>query len=138
MKHHFLRTPLCACLRIFAFLSLMVSHPSTFADAHGSIGLNGGQLTDSGSNHIEFIGGSGYDLLIFAISDKFQKPVMVGGSAAFALVERDGQKVRIPLVNGGENILAATSGPSPIKGETVWFLARLANGETLNAKFISK
>ena len=138
MKQNFLRAPLYTGLRIFALHSLLVTDLSTFAVADEGRGLNGGQLADSGSSHIEFIGGSGYDLLIFAISDKFQKPIMADGSAAFALVERHGQKVRIPLVIEGENILAAISNPSPKRGELVWFIARLANGQTLNAQFISK
>lgn len=138
MKLKLLHATLCAYGRKLTSLSLITVGFTTLAFAHEGRGLNGGQLADSGSSHVEFIGGSGYDLLIFAISDKSQKPLSASGSAAFALMQRDGQKVRIPLVIEGENILASSNGPSPRKGESVWFVARLANGETLKAQFVSR
>lgn len=116
-------------------LSLFVATPS---NAHEGRGVNGGQLVDKGSIHVEFIGGQDYSLLIFAISDKSQKPVPVEGKIAFAIAELNGEATQIPLTSDGSSFLSSSEGSELKKGDEVWFIARMSNGETLKAKFISK
>ncbi len=108
------------------------------ANAHGGRGVNGGQLIDKGSIHIEFIGGQGYGLLLFAISDMAQKPILVDSTFAFAMAEINGQKTQIPLISGGSSMLSSNEGSALRTGDEVWFIARMTNGDTLKAMFTSK
>ena len=108
------------------------------ASSHGGRGINGGQLFDTGGNHVELIGAAGYEILMVAITDKTQKPVSISGIDAYISVERGGQKVRIPLENSGGNILSALDNPHLIAGERVSFVAKMPSGVVLNAQFTSK
>lgn len=111
---------------------------TSLAEAHRGRGVNGGMLVESGSNHIEFVGASGYELLMIAISDKQQKPVSVSGVEAYISVERGGRKIRMPLQSLGDSILSSSTNPNLVAGETVWFIAQMPNGNILNAQFTSK
>lgn len=138
LRQNFIWTRLSIYWRTLAVLTLLTNSYVRLALAHEGQGINGGQLADNGLTHVEFIGGSGYDFLLFAISDKSQKPIAIEGTVAFAIVELNGKKIQIPLLNQGDSILSSTKGPVPKAGETIWFVARLTSGETLKAKFISK
>lgn len=120
------------------FLILLISCYASLAAAHSGRGVNGGPLFDTGSNHVEFVGGSGYEILMIALSDKFQKPVSVNGVKAYIAVERGGQKIHIPLRNMGDGILSSIADPNLVAGETVWLVAQMPDGNTLNAQFITK
>jgi hypothetical protein len=119
-------------------LTLLVSCYASNADAHGGRGVNGGPLFDTGTYHVEFVGASGYEILMIALSDKFQKPVSVNGVKSFLAVERGGQKIQIPLRSMGDGILSSSANPQLVAGETVWFVAQMPNGSVLNAQFTSK
>ena len=116
-------------------LSFSLATPSV---AHEGRGINGGQLVDRGAIHVEFMGGQDYSLLIFAISDKSQKPIPVDGKIAFAIAELNGEATQIPLTSDGSSFLSSSEGSELKKGDEVWFIARMSNGETLKAKFISR
>lgn len=118
-----------------AALSFSLATPSTADEGRG---VNGGQLVDRGAIHVEFIGGQDYSLLIFAISDKSQKPIPVDGEIAFAIAELNGETTQIPLTSSGSSFLSSSEGSKLKKGDEVWFVARMSNGETLKAKFISR
>ena len=124
--------------RIAIILLLATVCFTIVANAHEGKGLNGGQLADNGKTHVEFIGGSGDKLLLFAISDKSQNPLSVTGATAFAIVTIDGQQIRVPLSSEGDNIFASDVGPPPKRGEAIWFVARMVGGEMLKVKFISQ
>ena len=115
---------------MFEFVSL--------ADAHRGKGVNGGQLFDTGQNHVELVGASGYELLIIAVTDEAQRPISIAGIKAYLLVERNGQQRRIPLDNQGGNILSSRDNPNLVAGEVVQFVANIPDGTILNAEFISK
>ena len=134
----FSRKRWCIGSLTISFIFLFILGCASLAEAHGGRGINGGLLVDSGSNHVEFVGASGYELLIIAISDKQQKPVSVKGVEAYISVERGGQKIRIPLQSLGNNILSSNTNPNLVAGETVWFVAQMPNGNILNAQFTSK
>ena len=140
LKHHISKKKkrISVLERIVAVPLLAMICLTTVANAHEGKGLNGGQLADNGMTHVEFIGGSGDKLLLFAISDKSQKPRSVTGAIAFAIIVLGGQQIRVPLLSEGENILGSDVGQPPKPGETVWFVARMASGETLKMKFISR
>lgn len=123
---------MCCCV---ASLSISLATPSTADEGRG---VNGGQLVDRGAIHVEFIGGQDYSLLIFAISDKSQKPIPVDGEIAFAIAELNGEATQIPLTSSGSSFLSSSEGSKLKKGDEVWFIARMSNGETLKAKFISR
>ena len=118
-----------------AILNFLFATPSI---AHEGRGINGGQLADRGAVHIEFIGGQGYSLMIFAITDKSQKPLPVDKRIAFAAVELNGQDNQIPLSSDGGNFLSSSEGAALKAGEEVRFIARMSNGETLKVEFISR
>ena len=128
-------TALGCILSSVAILSFLFAKPSI---AHEGRGINGGQLVDRGAIHIEFIGGQGYSLMIFAITDKSQKPLPVDKRIAFAAVELNGQDTQIRLSSDGGNFLSSSEGAALTKGEEVRFVARMSNGETLNAEFTSR
>ena len=126
-------------LRWLASILFLVNFGSVpDASSHGGRGINGGQLFDTGGNHIELIGASGYEILMIAITDEMQKPVAISGIAAYISVERAGQKVRIPLESSGGNILSARDNPHLVVGESVRFVAKMSSGVVLNAQFTSK
>lgn len=138
-----MKTKLLKSLKAFyrlsrLFLISLVCCYASLAEAHTGRGVNGGPLFDTGTNHVEFMGGSGYEILMIALSDKFQKPVSVNGVKAYIAVGRGGQKIQIPLRNMGEGILSSIANPNLVAGETVWLVAQMPNGNTLNAQFITK
>ncbi len=138
MKLELSRVPICALGRRIVLLAIVSACASVSVAAHAGRGLNGGQLADAGSGHVEFIGGPGYQLLIFAISDKAQKPVSAKGSAAVAFIDQNGKQFRVPLAVEDDNFLSASVGLSLIRGSSVWFVARLPTGETVKVQFIAK
>ncbi|MFN0195066.1 MAG: hypothetical protein ACKVP5_24325 [Aestuariivirga sp.] len=108
------------------------------ANADEGKGVNGGQVVETGSVHVEFIGGSGYELLMFAVSDMKNRPLAVSGSTAFVLIERNGKQYRIPLLPDGDNVLAVRVAPPLRRNVPVVFIAELANGAQLKARFTSR
>ena len=105
------------------------------ASSHAGRGINGGQLVDSGANHVELIGAAGDEILMVALTDKTQKPISITGIDAYISVERAGRNVRFPLQNSGMNILLAPVNPHLIAGEKVRFVAKLHGGVVVSAQF---
>lgn len=109
-----------------------------YAEAYPRIGKNGGQLSDIGRWHVEFIGGPAYSAIMFAISDAKQEPVGLADGSAYAVVVQQGQAFRLPLSKDGYNWLSATL-DSPLSGDaSVLVTAKLATGETVTARFVAK
>lgn len=109
--------------------------PSAKADV--GVGVNGGILADAGDFHIEFIGGAAYALMLFAVSDKRQKPLSAQGISAYVLVDQNGQSTRLRLSPEADNLLAAVPDLPLLAGTTVLVVAKLVTGETLKARFVS-
>lgn len=130
-SHKFLRLARLRALILVLLGFGLVSN----ASSHGGRGINGGQLFDTGANHIELIGAAGDEILMIAITDKTQKPISISGIVAYVSVERAGQNVRFPLQNSGMNILSAPDNPHLIAGEKVRFVAKLRSGVVVNAQF---
>jgi hypothetical protein len=101
-------------------------------------GINGGQLVEADSGHVEFIGGSGYELLMFAISDLKKRPLSTNDSLAIALVKQNDQQFRIRLRPDGENFLSARASQPLQHNASIVFIAQLANGARLEAHFTSR
>jgi hypothetical protein len=124
--------------------------PAVFALFGGALGIGGSALADEGrginggvlahvnSHHIEFIGGAGYDLVMFAISDLAQKPLPLTGTSAIATIELGGRKKQVALESDDGGILSAKADVPLKSGVTVTLSARLASGETLRARFKSR
>lgn len=109
-----------------------------YVEAYPRIGKNGGQLSDIGKWHVEFIGGPAYSAIMFAVSDAKQEPVGLADGSAFVVVIQQGQAFRLPLSRDGYNWLSATL-DSPLSGNaSVLVTAKLATGETITARFIAK
>jgi len=98
----------------------------------------GGQLVDSGSLHVEFVGSPKDEILFFAISDSRQKPLNIGIKSAGAMAEYNGKNTPIALSASGEGMLSSTGGKAIRAGSRVVFVANLADGETVNASFMYK
>ena len=131
-KKQFLSFSAGASAYAFVLSALVLSVP---AAAHNGRGVNGGQLVDSGTNHVEFVGGPGNELLFFSVTDGNQKPLVNEVRSAAALVDMDGKKVRIPLRTAGGGVLSAENGMMIKAGALIQFFAQLANGENVQAKF---
>lgn len=106
--------------------------------SHADRGLMGGQLVDSGSLHVEFVGSPKDEILFFAISDGRQKPLNIGIKSAGAMAEYNGKNTPIALSASGEGMLSSTGGKAIRAGSRVVFVANLADGETVNASFMYK
>ena len=124
-----------ACAFAFVSSALVLSVSAT---AHTGRGVNGGQLVDSGTNHVEFVGGPGNELLVFFITDGNQKPLASEVRSAAASGETSGKKVRIPLRTAGGSVLSAENGMTIKAGALIQFAAQLANGENVQAIFVYK
>lgn len=138
MKLQSVRKFWCFLCFIVSVLALVNFGFTSVANAHVGLGINGGQLFDTGTNHVELVGASGYEILMVVITDKMQKPISIAGIDAYISVERAGQKFRIPLANSGGNILSSRQNPNLVAGEIVHFIAKMPGGIMLNAQFTSK
>lgn len=131
----FARAAAIACtLSLLGVLPLL---PTAQAKADVGVGANGGILADAGTHHVEFIGGAAYALMMFAVSDDRQKPVLARGISAYAIVAQNGQTTRLRLSPDADNLLAAMPALPLMTGTTVLVVAKLATGETLTARFVS-
>lgn len=106
--------------------------------ADEGLGINGGVLAHVNSHHVEFIGGAGYDLVMFAISDLAQKPLPLSGTSAVATIELSGRKKQILLESDDGGILSAKAGVPLKSGVTITLSATLASGEMVLARFKSR
>ncbi len=116
-------------------IPLLMASLAVASHADEGRGVNGGRLADTGTGHVEFIGGAGYELLMFAVSDLDKRPVAVAGGAAFVVVHANGKKYRIALRPDGDNLLSVRLKSPLSRGQSLEFVADLASGERLTANF---
>lgn len=118
--------------------SLSASTFTVMAIADESRGANGGQLVRAGSSYIEFIGGAGYEFMMFAVTDLKKRPLLLSDVFAVAVVRQNEQQYRIQLQPDGDNFLSARASPRLQRNASIVFIAELANGAQLEARFTSR
>lgn len=108
------------------------------ATADEGQGINGGQLAKVGSGYVEFIGGAGYEWMMFAVSDSQKRPLPVLDSFAVVVVKQNSRQYRIPLRPDGDSFLSARASPPLTRNASVVFIAELASGVHFEARFTSR
>lgn len=101
-------------------------------------GANGGQLAKAGSGYVEFIGGAGYELMMFAVSDLEKRPLLISDGFAVVIVKQNNRQYRFPLRPDGDGFLSARASPPLTRNASLMFIAELANGAHFEARFTSR
>lgn len=108
------------------------------ATADEGQGVNGGQLAKVRSGYVEFIGGAGYELMMFAVSDLERRPVPLSNSFAVVVVKQNNRQYRIPLRPDDGGFLSARASPPLKRNASIMFIAELASGAHFEARFTSR
>jgi hypothetical protein len=134
-----LLTKACQRLPVYVpnvFCSLLLADLVVVAaKADEGQGVNGGQLAKAGSGYVEFIGGAGYELMMFAVSDLEKRPLPISNGFAVVIVRQNNRQYRVPLRPDGDGFLSARAYPPLTLNASVMFIAELASGARFEARF---
>ena len=103
---------------------------------HSHHGPNGGTVVDAtgGPYHAEFVA-KGTELAIFLV-DESNKPIAARGATGRAVVQEGGKTATLPLQFSDPNRFVGTLGAPLEKGARVVLSAKLADGRSIQARFV--
>jgi methionine-rich copper-binding protein CopC len=97
-------------------------------------GPNGGPVVDAAGHHVEFVN-EGADLSFF-LSDEGGKPIASKGAKARAVIQDQGKTQTVPLTNSDPNKLIGNLSQPLKAGTRVVFSATMADGHSIQARFV--
>lgn len=118
-------------------LSLAIATaPLTAVAQHSHRGANGGTVVDAtgGPYHVEFLA-RGTELAIYLV-DESNKPIPAKGATGRAVVQQGGKTATVPLQFTDPNKFVGTLGGPLSKGSRVVLSAKLADGRSIQARFV--
>jgi hypothetical protein len=125
----------CSGTKILCGIVISVLVLALPVQAHQSLGQSGGQIVDTGDNHIEFIGSPADTTLIFVITDAREKPISLDVTAA-AVIVADGMDTKtLPLTFLEPNWFEGQLARALSKGAFVKLTIELSTGRHIDAKF---
>jgi len=97
-------------------------------------GPNGGPVVDAAGHHVEFVN-EGADLSFF-LSDEGGKPIASKGAKARAVIQDQGKTQTVPLTNSDPNKLIGNLSQPLKAGTRVVLSATMADGHSIQARFV--
>ncbi len=124
-------------MKSFFLVALILMGASGAAAHEVDKGPNGGQLVDIPGHHVELVI-SGTDLILF-LSDEKERPVSSQGvQNARAIVQDSGKTWTVPLVAIAPNKLGGQLTQPLTAGARIVMSATMADGKTIQARFVRK
>lgn len=124
-------------MKSFFLVALILMGASGAAAHEVDKGPNGGQLVDIPGHHVELVI-SGTDLILF-LSDEKERPVSSQGvQNARAIVQDSGKTLTVPLAAIAPNKLGGQLTQPLTAGARIVMSATMADGKTIQARFVRK
>ena len=105
-------------------------------EGHSTIGRNGGQVTDVGGHHVEFVVKD--KSVAFYITGEQDTPESTKAAVASVIYLANGVSKTVALVAEAPNRLAAKLDSPVSAGTKMVITGKLADGHDLQARFVSK
>ena len=105
-------------------------------EGHNALGLNGGQVTDVGGHHVEFVAKD--KSVAFYITGEKDTPESTKAAVASVVYLANGVSKTVALVAEEPNRLAAKLDAPVSAGTKLVITGKLADGHDLQARFVSK
>ena len=125
--------------KLLLAVSLTVSPLMALAhgpEGHNAIGLNGGQVADAGSHHVELVVKD--RSIAFYITGEKDTPEATKAAVASVIYLANGVSKTVALVAEEPNRLAAKLDAPLSAGTKMVITGKLADGHDLQARFVSK
>ncbi len=124
-------------MKTYILIALILFGASAAAAHETDKGPNGGQLVDIPGYHVELVI-SGTDLILF-LSDEKERPISSQGvQNARAIVQNSGKTLTVPLASIAPNKLGAQLTQPLTAGARIVMSATMADGKTIQARFVRK
>lgn len=121
-------------LRLAAALAFLVPAAALAHDIEK--GPNGGPVFDASGHHVEFVSQGAQ--LAFYLSDEGGRPIPSKGASGRAVVQENGKTATVQLTTADPNKLVGNV-PQPLAaGARVVVSATMADGHSIQARFVNK